>query len=325
MADAPDAAAVGMAQPAYLDALSRVCLPASGWEVALLSPDGYRDQVTLEAGCDLAGAVAFSAAHVRVLAAQPSPGAHLDGAAAHGRVAFDAGRLPVADIDFIVVNIRAQRLGDRVVGEAQCNHCASLVDISFSAREYLGHHSPRRPRSVRELGAAPGGADGDGTPQWARWWQLQAQPFTSFRLPTGEDVLSTPSLTEHREHVLSRCTLGLRTAAGDRRVEASMAQLGPRLAGELTGICPECANGVTVHMDARNFCLSELTASVGSLTGEVVALAEAFHWSEEAILRLPAQRRRAYVAALTTRRASYSPAALRAIGDPGAAASGWVA
>jgi hypothetical protein len=51
---------------------------------------------------------------------------------------------------------------------------------------------------------------------------------------------------------------------------------------------------VTVHFDPRRFCLRELRDRARFVYDDVDVLARRYHWSERAILTLPAARRASY-------------------------------
>lgn len=62
--------------------------------------------------------------------------------------------------------------------------------------------------------------------------------------------------------------------------------------------CPECAGEFTLLLDPASLLQRELATAATRLTGEVIILARAFGWSEDAILSLPPSRRATYLAAV---------------------------
>ncbi len=73
-----------------------------------------------------------------------------------------------------------------------------------------------------------------------------------------------------------------------------MEAMAPSLSGDLQGVCPECGASVTVHFEARWFCLRELRDRAAFLYQDVDLLARRYHWSEAEILSMPQGRRAAY-------------------------------
>ena len=64
----------------------------------------------------------------------------------------------------------------------------------------------------------------------------------------------------------------------------------------MQGQCPHC--GAALDRPAsmpRQYCLRELRDRARFVYDDIDALAERYHWSEQAILRLPAARRSQYV------------------------------
>jgi hypothetical protein len=186
---------------------------------------------------------------------------------------LDVRALPVGDLDSLVVELRREALGDRLIAEGSCPSCGAPVDVDFSLAEFREH---RRPRSTRH--ATPAEEPG--------WFRLSADPDVSFRLPTVGDLLETTDLDE----LTARCVRGRRT----RRVERAMEALGPALRADVQGSCPECDAAVPLDVDARELCLEELRFVASAVVEEVHLLASVYHWREEEILELPSARRTRY-------------------------------
>jgi hypothetical protein len=74
-----------------------------------------------------------------------------------------------------------------------------------------------------------------------------------------------------------------------------MAWLAPAQAGPMQGQCPHCGSAITALFQPRQYCLRELRERARFVYDDIDALAERYHWSERAILRLPAARRTHYV------------------------------
>ncbi|MET7324902.1 hypothetical protein [Streptomyces sp. NPDC005549] len=211
---------------------------------------------------------------------------------------LDARSLPVGDVDMLVADLRRERLGDRLVAEASCAHCAARIDIDFSLTDHLRHHRPRPARS-----AVP--ADEPG------WWRLR-HARTWFRLPTAGDVLTAGAGREGHRALVEACVRGDRSAGAVRAAERAMASLGPTLRGDAEGTCPECSASVSLDLDVRELCLEELVFLASGVLDEVHLLASAYHWQERDILDLPSSRRIHYAERV---RASWSAETLQESAD----------
>jgi hypothetical protein len=239
-------------------------LPVSGAIIEYLPPTGEDDLALLEGsgGWRAAGALATR----RVVGPDGEP--------------IDVGELPVGDLDVIVVELRRRSLGDSVVGEATCAACGSRVDVALDLASYLQHCRPRPSRR-----AVPTSEPG--------CWRLRSGQL-EFRLPKVADVLEAAGSPDPRKTILERCIHGVRTAAGIRSAERTMAGLGPTLLSQVAGLCPECGASAELSFDAREFCLQELRSMASGVIEETHLLAWAYHWSERQILALAPWRRRAY-------------------------------
>jgi hypothetical protein len=191
----------------------------------------------------------------------------------------DASSLPVGDLDLLVVARRRDVRGDTLVAEGRCARCDAIVDVQFSLAAYVEHHRPRASR-----GAAPA-ADG--------WFRLRSADV-SFRVPTVGDVLGAVAVGDPRTALLSRCTRGVTSARHVRAVESALARLAPTLRADVTGSCPECGAAVLLDVDARELCMTELRFLAAAIYDDVNLIASVYRWTQDAILDLPAARRRRY-------------------------------
>ena len=225
---------------------------------------GSADVELLEAGTGLTGALKLVSRRTRFS----------DGAVR------DAGALPVGDVDAIVVELRRQALGDRVVARGDCGACGSPFDIRFSLVSFEAHQRPRRPRNVTA-------ADQPGS------WSLRGSSVT-FRIPTADDVLGAADADDPLAMLRERCIYGAASQRDVRRAEAVMARLAPTLQAEVNGQCPNCAKTAALGVDARELCLADLRFLAGSVLENVHLLAWAYNWREADILALPSTRRTRY-------------------------------
>jgi hypothetical protein len=235
-------------------------------------PTGHDDLLLAEGRADLATAV-------RVLTRRAA-GADVRG-------------LPVGDIDALIVALRAERLGDRLIAEGACRGCSAAVDVEFSLAAYLEHNRPRRTQLARPA-AEPG------------WWRLARYDLT-FRIPSAGDVLDAGSGPGARAALLDDCFRGDRRASAIRAAERALARIAPVLRTMVQGVCPECGAQVGLDVDARGLALAELCFLAGSVLDEVHLIAVAYHWTEQAILDLPSSRRTAYAERVRLARATTIP------------------
>lgn len=194
----------------------------------------------------------------------------------------DWQEVAAARLGAVALAIRRAWIGDRVLSEGRCPdpECGERVDVSFSGLTYLAHHRPGRPRNVSA------GDDG--------WFRLAGSPVR-FRIPTVADLLAAEAGTEPATTLASRCLdparLPARTA---RTVDRALAKLAPSLEGLIGGQCPACGADVAMRFDPLTYTVLELKDSFAGIYRETHALASAYGWPEETILRQPRSRRRRY-------------------------------
>lgn len=259
----------------------RFVLPVSGRQVVLRPPTGFEDMLLVETARSETGLALDLAARL-VHAEDGEP--------------LDWSRLPVTDLDAFVLGLRRALLGDRIVAEVACRTvtCGAGIDMSFMVGDYIAHFRPKlgTPRlrgwSVTDAAGDPG------------WYRLSRRgdegdrPAAVFRLPSGTDVLAVEGLPHPGDALARLCIAADPPPHVRRRIEAVMEAMAPNLAGELGGACPSCGAVVTVHFDPRRFCLRELRDRARFVYDDVDVLARRYHWSERAILTLPAARRASY-------------------------------
>lgn len=204
------------------------------------------------------------------------------------RVATFAGRPPdwtqlsAARLGAIALGIRRGWIGDRILSAGRCpeSGCAERVDVSFSSATYLAHLRPRRPRNVC--------VDDDG------WYRLAARPVR-FRIPSVADLLVAGDSTEPAAALGSRCLEPAELPApAARAVNRALAALAPNLEDLVGGQCPACGAEVALRFDPLTYTIAELRDVFAVIYQETHALASAYAWSEESILRLPRSRRQRY-------------------------------
>ena len=257
--------------------VARFVLPVSGLAVALVAPTGAEEVLLAERRVEDAS---LALALVERLG--------------RADAALDWAALSITDIDALIARLRIAMVGDRVIGEAACVSpaCGEKVDLSFRLSEWLDHHRPRRGAPKGRDWRAEPAADAPG------WYVLTVREAAAarFRLPTLADQIAVQDTPDPAAALAERITnpAGL-TARLRARAEAAMEMLAPALAGPMQGQCPHCGASITALFQPRQYCLRELRDRARFVYDDIDALAERYHWTERAILRLPAARRTQYV------------------------------
>jgi len=132
-----------------------VRLPVSGNEVALRAPDGTDDILLQEAS---GGPVEIGIALLDRLGC-----------------ANDWAGLSVTDFEFLLLHLRALRLGEYLSLGFACPECGERVEVGFRIADYLRSVQPRTVPGVTR------------DPNRAGWFRLDG---AGFRLPTAGDQVA---------------------------------------------------------------------------------------------------------------------------------------
>jgi hypothetical protein len=199
--------------------------------------------------------------------------------------------LPAADIGTAALEIRRSWFGDLIRSEARCPdpECGEWIDVSFSIRDYLRYHRPRRARGI----VRTPGEDS---------FSL-AQATVRFRIPTVADLLAVVDDQRPAEALSRRCVDAPEISrALARRLDRALSALAPNLDDVLGGGCPGCGHRVAVRFDPLGYTLAELRSAFSGIFLETHTLACAYGWPEEVILALPRSRRRRYASIIASER-----------------------
>ena len=205
-----------------------------------------------------------------------------------GEAGPEPARLPVGERDALLLELRASIFGPRLDGVVGCPGCGELLELSLdiddlrAAREGAAQEPPVverdgyevrfRPPDTADLAAIADG--GDEASARRRLFELcvvearrEGEAFDAGRLP--EEVVAAVGEAMHRSD--------------------------PRAAVEVALTCPECGHGWASPVDVAAFLWAETDRWARRILGEVHALASAYGWSEDEILRLGPARRRVYL------------------------------
>jgi hypothetical protein len=201
--------------------------------------------------------------------------------------------LSVGDREALALHLRRLLVGERMACSLSCPDCREPLDLELLVGELLVPAYPDAGPSFETTVA-----DGDAS------WRVR------FRLPTGRDQEEVGGLADDApemgaDEILRRCILavtgdGVSPAAGlpegiAARLPGSMAELDPQALLDLDMRCPSCGTAFVVPFSPSAFLVRELVDRSRRLIAEVHTLALSYHWSESAILALPARRRHAYL------------------------------
>jgi len=190
------------------------------------------------------------------------------------------GELPVADFDRLCLAFHVRLHGDDIQGHAKCVTCGELITISFSADDYASRIESRLPPGVS--------SDGD-------WFHFDGEDL-SFRVPTLEDLREAAGQSDPEAVLLRRCSRPAPLPEGAReRIEQALEFIAPLAAGPIAGSCPRCGSEIDLLFDPYAFVLNEIGDRARFLFAELDLLASRYHWRQDEVLTLTAERRRAYV------------------------------
>jgi hypothetical protein len=195
-------------------------------------------------------------------------------------------RLPLAERDRRLLAQRRATFGDRMVCLADCPSCRATQEFELSAGQLLaGLDAPRTDETLEAEGwrirlraiesADLAAAARENTPERAAAI-LVARAVVEARDPDGE---ASGRLPDHLWPLVE-----VRVAEREAAAEISL---------DLT--CPACGATWTAGFDIGAHFWAEVEADALGLLREVATLAERFGWSEQALLAMPASRRRAYL------------------------------
>jgi len=238
------------------------CLPVSGANIALRTPDGTDDMLLQET---VGNPVEIGLTLLQRLADTDER---------------DWAALTVTDFEVLLLAIRAARFGQNLALGFACPACGGRVEVNIRIDDYLAGVEPRTFPGVAPDPTRPG------------WFRLDG---AGFRLPTAGDQAAVALLANPARHLAERCLDDTARHSRQRsRVERAMAAMAPEVSRPIAGDCPACGAAVRAPLHVARVVLGELGRAAAAVHDEVDLIARAYHWAEATILALPQERRRAY-------------------------------
>lgn len=196
-------------------------------------------------------------------------------------------RLPLGARDARLLQLRQEVFGDRMVCLSACPACETELEFSVLASGLLQQagETCADERSVEGLGYR-----------------------VRFRLPDSTDLLALSRRDTEEAHTqaLSRCVLEANGPDGAVAADALPAEVvdlvseeierGDPLAAVWLGLrCDECGHAWQSLFDIASLLWTEVDRHAVNLLQEVHALASAYGWAEQELLRMSAARRARYL------------------------------
>lgn len=201
--------------------------------------------------------------------------------------------LVAGDREALLLHLRRITLGDRFSCVLACPACGGLMDLDLDVGQLLvAPYSTRR--ATHE----------------ARVRSSGRTLLVRFRLPNGDDQETVVPLARRDpaaavRAVVERCVhsvvdeeSGVPHALQDEAIEqigVLMAERDPQAEILLDAECPACGSRAPAVFDAASYVQEEIGQHGDALLRQIHLLASRYHWSERAILRLSARRRRMYL------------------------------
>jgi hypothetical protein len=202
------------------------------------------------------------------------------------RLGHDVTTITPGARDRALLDLHAATFSPELDAVATCSACGELLEVSVPIDELVASVPPPAGRREMRDGAV----------------------YVAFRLPTVADLLVGP-LDGHA--LLDACitqasVAGVEVAATSLpqhvrdAVETAMQEGDPWADLTIGLACPACATEWEVGLEPAQFVWAAVAEATRSVVDEVVDLASAFGWSEQAILAMTPGRRRLYLERVRT-------------------------
>lgn len=195
-----------------------------------------------------------------------------------------AADLCVADRQWLMLQLARHLNGDLVWLTSTCGVCSSSFDVSVNISDLpvkvSGKDFPHPHRSIQGFDVV-------------------------LRVPTGLDQEALMDIDDESapRFLLERCVATVNGKSPEKKwldalpesaiheIETALEDVSPSVATSLALDCPECGADQVVKLNPYGF----FRRGSGGLLEEIHMLAFHYHWSEQEILSLSRQRRRAYL------------------------------
>lgn len=196
--------------------------------------------------------------------------------------------LPIGARDAAIVALRQAMFGDRIELSSKCPNCEARLDVAMASAALLAIAGPAAEAAAEVV------IDGD---------RFAVRPADSADLAA---IGWIPDIDEARAELARRCLVPAEGAevppwleeAEVDAIGAAMAEIDPAGDPFVALHCPECDREWDAPVDIAGVLAGEIEGAADALLDEIHLLAQAYHWSEAAILALGPERRRAYLARL---------------------------
>lgn len=217
-------------------------------------------------------------------------------------------RLPIGQRDAVLLTLREQVFGSRLVSRALCPVCAESLELDFTVSDI------RVPGYAigDDLSSANARADPAGVPlrdDTTITEIAHAGYQVRFRLPNTLDLRAATratNLKDARTALLEHCVIEARHAGSPiaavalpesvgEAISKHMLDMDPQADIRLSLTCPACSHAWQAPFDIGTYFWEELHAWALRMLREVHILAYAYGWSEGDILALSPARRQLYL------------------------------
>jgi hypothetical protein len=196
----------------------------------------------------------------------------------------DAEALSVGAREAMALSIRASAFEGPMRARLRCDACGEELDLAIDPRALL--HAPAAPMGALEIGGL----------------RFACRPVTA------ADQAAVAGIAEEEDAartLLARCVTPeagceIATLSHDllQALAAHLLALDPLAETLLASDCPACGAAVQGSLDAGAFLVEEVLRRAPATAREVLVIARATGWAEDAILAMPQRRRRRYAALL---------------------------
>lgn len=195
-------------------------------------------------------------------------------------VPLDMATLSVSRCDRLLGALYGMLYGPRAECRCRCTACAEAYEFTLALPEMIAAQDAERP--------APSAVDGA--------WPLP--DGRRVRAPTLGDLAAAAT----SDALLARLVLAGDAAAAPEAVTAFLERAAPVLSLDLDAACPHCGAAQAVRFDLGRYLAQRIAAERPFLLRETHLIASRYTWSQDEIMRLAREDRRAFAALIEAER-----------------------